>query len=66
MLFWISNLLWDVLIYLISITAMYILILSADDNRTFNTYGAPGSFGRISGYSVVRGKKVLGFFVDFN
>ncbi|XP_023336664.1 retinal-specific ATP-binding cassette transporter [Eurytemora carolleeae] len=43
-LFWLSNLLWDVLLYLLSALVMFGLILAVDTNETLTNHGAPGAF----------------------
>ena len=41
-LFWLANLVWDNLVYLVSGLLMFGCILALDDNQTFNDNGAPG------------------------
>eukprot|EP00092_Neocalanus_flemingeri_P060351 GFUD01072319.1.p1 GENE.GFUD01072319.1~~GFUD01072319.1.p1 ORF type:complete len:1563 (-),score=388.51 GFUD01072319.1:54-4385(-) len=41
--FWASNVLWDLKLYMISATIMFGLILGLDKNETFLTYGAWGA-----------------------
>jgi len=42
-LFWLANLVWDNLVYLVSGLLMFGGILALDDNQTFNDNGAPGA-----------------------
>jgi len=42
--FWASNVLWDMMLYIISGTIMFACILGLDKNETFLNYGAWGAF----------------------
>ena len=40
--FWLSNILWDGLLFLLSAVAFVIALTGLDDKETFTTNGAPG------------------------
>ena len=40
--YWISNLAWDYLIYVVSTTLMLILLMAMDHEKTFTSFQAPG------------------------
>ena len=42
--YWISNLAWDYLIYLVSSALMLILLMAMDHDKTFTSFQAPGIF----------------------
>ena len=43
-IYWISNLAWDYLIYLVSSALMLILLMAMDHAKTFTSFQAPGKF----------------------
>ena len=43
-IYWISNLTWDYLIYLASSALMLILLMAMDHDKTFTSFQAPGKF----------------------
>lgn len=42
--YWISNLAWDYLIYLVSSALMLIVLMAMDHDKTFTSFQAPGIF----------------------